>query len=186
MGDKSVKIVPDLATSWTQSNDGKTWTFKLRSGVKFHDGTPVDAAAVQFTFNRLFKLNQGAVGDFAAIDQVDAPDPLTVVFHLKTPFPSFLTSLTTLWGPGIVSPKTVHGAPGQGRSGPEVAARPRRRLRPLDGQAVDPQPEDRARSVPRLLEGLVRRSMSARWSISGPRPPARSAWAWSMATWISP
>ena len=106
-GAKSVKIVPDLATSWSSSPDGKTWTFKLRPGVTFHDGSSVNAKAVQFTFNRLFKLNQGAVGDFAAISSVDAPNPLTVVFHLKAPFPSFLTSLTSLWGPGIVSPKTV-------------------------------------------------------------------------------
>ena len=107
VGATKVTIVPDLATSWSSSADGKTWTFKLRPGVKFHDGSPVDAKAVQFTFNRLFKLQQGAVADFAEIGSVDAPDALTVVFHLKTAFPSFLTSLTSLWGPGIVSPKTV-------------------------------------------------------------------------------
>ncbi len=106
-GSKTVKIVPDLATSWSQSSDGKTWTFKLRSGVKFHDGSTVDAKAVQFTFQRLFKLDQGAVGDYSSIERVDAPNPTTVVFHLKAPFPSFLTSLTSLWGPGVVSPKSV-------------------------------------------------------------------------------
>ncbi len=106
-GDKTVKIVPDLATSWTESTDGKTWTFKLRPGVKFHDGNPVDAAAVKFTFDRIRTLQQGAVGDFLEIKSVDAPDPLTVVFHLSTPYSGFLPSLTTLWGPGIVSPKTV-------------------------------------------------------------------------------
>jgi peptide/nickel transport system substrate-binding protein len=52
----------------------------------------------------LFKLQQGAVADFAEIGSVDGPNALTVVFHLKTAFPSFLTSL---WGPGIASPKTV-------------------------------------------------------------------------------
>jgi peptide/nickel transport system substrate-binding protein len=106
-GDKTVKIVPDLATSWTESPDGKTWTFKLRSGVKFHDGNPVNAAAVKFTFDRILKLQLGSVGDFLEIKSVDAPDPSTVVFHLSTPFSGFLPSLTTLWGPGIVSPKTV-------------------------------------------------------------------------------
>jgi peptide/nickel transport system substrate-binding protein len=107
VGDKKVTVVPDLATSWKSSADGKTWTFKLRSGVKFHDGSAVDSKAVQFTFQRLFKLQTGAFADYTSIDRVDAPDPLTVVFHLKAPFPSFLTSLTSLWGPGIVSPKTV-------------------------------------------------------------------------------
>ncbi len=106
-GSKVVKIVPDLATSWKESADGKTWTFKLRSGVKFHDGSTVDAAAVKFSFDRLLKLQLGAVGDFLEIASVDAPDPSTVVFHLNTSYSGFLPSLTSLWGPGIVSPKTV-------------------------------------------------------------------------------
>jgi peptide/nickel transport system substrate-binding protein len=106
-GDKSVQVVGDLATSWQVSRDGKTWTFKLRPGVRFHDGSPVDARAVQFTFQRLLTIKQGAWLDFASIARVDAPAPLTVVFRLKSPFPSFHTSLTSLWGPGIVSPKTV-------------------------------------------------------------------------------
>lgn len=107
VGDKGATIVPDLATSWSASQDGKTWTFHLRPGVKFHDGSPVDAAAVKFTFDRLLTLNQNAVADFVEIGRVDAPEPLTVVFHLKTPFPSFFSSLSTLWGIGIVSPTTV-------------------------------------------------------------------------------
>lgn len=107
VGTKTVKIVPDLATSWKSSPDGKTWTFTLRSGVTFHDGTPVDAAAVKFSFDRLLKLNLGAVGDFLEISSVAAPNPSTVVFHLSHPFSGFLNSLTTLWGPDVVSPKTV-------------------------------------------------------------------------------
>src|SRR5881397_3810014 len=49
----STEIVPGLAESWTTSADGLTWTFKLRKGVRFHDGTPLDAAAVKFTFDRV-------------------------------------------------------------------------------------------------------------------------------------
>ncbi len=107
VGAKTVKIVPDLATSWSSSADGKTWTFHLRPGVTFHDGSPVNAEAVKFTFDRLLTLNQNAVADFIEIGKVDAPEPMTVVFHLKTPFPSFFTSLTSLWGTGIVSPTAV-------------------------------------------------------------------------------
>src|SRR5207253_3009595 len=60
-----------------------------------------------FTFKRLFTLNQGAEPDFTSIARVEAPEPPRVVFHLRAPFPSFLTSLTSLWGAGIVSPTTV-------------------------------------------------------------------------------
>src|SRR5882724_13283683 len=47
------EVVPGLAESWTTSSDGLAWTFKLRKGVRFHDGTPLDAAAVKFTFDRV-------------------------------------------------------------------------------------------------------------------------------------
>ncbi len=109
VGERTVTIVPDLATSWTHSPDGKTWTFTLRSGVTFHDGTPVDAAAVKITWDRLFKLDQGAASDWipAYVKDVQAPSPNTVVFHLKVAWSSFLSSLSSIWGTGIVSPKTV-------------------------------------------------------------------------------
>src|SRR5260370_12329908 len=48
----STEVTPGLAESWTTSPDGMVWTFKLRRGVRFHDGTPLDAAAVRFTFDR--------------------------------------------------------------------------------------------------------------------------------------
>jgi peptide/nickel transport system substrate-binding protein len=107
VGQKQVKIVPDLATSWSVSKDGKTWTFHLRPHVLFHDGSPVDAAAVKFSFDRLLKAGQGAAADFAEIASVQVVNPLTVQFHLQYPFSSFLSSLSCLWGPAIVSPKTV-------------------------------------------------------------------------------
>src|SRR2546422_1446615 len=110
VGEKKATLVPDLATSWNHSADGKVWTFHLRSGVKFHDGTPLDAAAVKFTFDRLRKLGvaiAGASGDFTEITKVEAVNPTTVRFILQYPFSSFLTSLTTTWGTGIVSPTEV-------------------------------------------------------------------------------
>jgi len=107
VGEHQVKIVPDLATSWSQSSDGKAWTFHLRPHVTFHDGSTVDAAAVKFSFDRLLKAGQGAAADFSEISSVEVVNPLTVRFHLQYPFTSFLPSLSTLWGPQIVSPKTV-------------------------------------------------------------------------------
>src|SRR5947207_537037 len=71
VGERQVKIVPDLALSWQQSRDGKTWTFHLRPHVKFHDGSTVDAAAVKFSFERFLKAGQGAAGAFAEISKID-------------------------------------------------------------------------------------------------------------------
>jgi peptide/nickel transport system substrate-binding protein len=51
--DDSTDVVPGLAESWQTSPDGLTWTFRLRRGVRFHDGTPLDAQAVKFTFDRV-------------------------------------------------------------------------------------------------------------------------------------
>ena len=50
----TTSLIPQLATSWKSSADGKTWTFNLRTGVKFHDGTPFNAKAVCFNFNRWY------------------------------------------------------------------------------------------------------------------------------------
>ena len=55
--DDSTDVVPGLAESWQVSSDGLAWTFKLRRGIRFHDGTPLDAAAVKFTFDRVIDPN---------------------------------------------------------------------------------------------------------------------------------
>jgi ABC-type transport system substrate-binding protein len=87
--------VPGLAASSTTSSDGLTWTFKLRPGLKFSDGTPLTSADVKATIDRAKadKAN-GYAGLFAPINSVDAPDPQTVVFHLTRPY----TSLPTVLG----------------------------------------------------------------------------------------
>jgi peptide/nickel transport system substrate-binding protein len=78
-------VQPDLAESWTVSSDGKTFTFKLRS-AKFHNGDPVTAADVKFTFDRILTVD-GSVAKslFADIDSVATPDDRTVVFNMKQP-----------------------------------------------------------------------------------------------------
>jgi peptide/nickel transport system substrate-binding protein len=77
--DKS--IIPNLASDWTISDDGLTYTFTLRSGVTFHDGSPFSSADVVYTFNRLKQIQSPALnllGEF----EISAPDEFTVVFTL--------------------------------------------------------------------------------------------------------
>ena len=79
--------VPKLALSWTNSDDYKTWTFKLRPGVTFHDGTPFNAQAVAWKYARHKdpKNKCGCAFLIQSIDSVEATDDLTVVFHMKEP-----------------------------------------------------------------------------------------------------
>lgn len=76
-----------LATRWQSSADAKTWSFTLRSGVRFHTGRTVDAAAVKASIERTRRLGQGAAHIWDAVDGITVKDPLTVVFNLKYPAP---------------------------------------------------------------------------------------------------
>ena len=78
---------PKLALSWTHSDDFKTWTFKLRPGVKFHDGTPFNAEAVKANFDRQKDpANKCRCAFYIAfIHDLQAPDELTVVYNLNDP-----------------------------------------------------------------------------------------------------
>src|SRR5574337_1706177 len=93
--DAKVKIHPDLATSWTQSKDGLTWTFKLRKGVKFHDGTPFNAEAVKYNFERFLGPEKPLKSSLHTpiIKSVEVVDEYTVRFNLKAPFAFFLNNL---------------------------------------------------------------------------------------------
>jgi peptide/nickel transport system substrate-binding protein len=114
----SAEIEPVLATSWTVSRDRKAYTFKVRPHVTFHDGTPLNAAAVVFSFERLLKLNKGPAALFAdKIDSITALDDMTVVFALKKPWAPFLASLAVSKGPLIVSPSAVKANDKNGDAG---------------------------------------------------------------------
>src|SRR3954465_12057889 len=87
---------PKLALSWTHSDDFKTWTFKLRPGVKFHDGTPFNAEAYKANFDRQKDPANKCRCAFyiAGIKDVQAPDELTLVYNLNDPsvnLPAILT-----------------------------------------------------------------------------------------------
>ncbi len=115
------EMVPVLASALpTVSADGKTYTFKLRTGIKFHDGSPFNAAAVKFNYDRWKNFPAGELRDadyyFGAVFggfgadsnlvSVDAPDDTTVVFTFKTPLSNFLIS-QTLQVFGIQSPTAL-------------------------------------------------------------------------------
>jgi peptide/nickel transport system substrate-binding protein len=78
---------PGLATSWTVADDGLSWTFKLREGVKFHDGTAFNADAVKYSLDRTMKLNLGAAYLLSPIKTIQVVDPSTVKFVLSEPAP---------------------------------------------------------------------------------------------------
>ncbi|HEV8357426.1 MAG TPA: ABC transporter substrate-binding protein [Gemmatimonadales bacterium] len=109
--DERLRPEPDLAESWTASPDGKTWTFALRRGVKWHDGVPFSAGDVRFTFERILDPRSGSLlwSDFSVIDRIETPDSLTVRFVLKTRFAAFLTLLG--YNAGIIPEHAFHGRP---------------------------------------------------------------------------
>jgi peptide/nickel transport system substrate-binding protein len=124
--DESTQIVPGLAESWTISKDGLQYTFKLRSGIKFHDGTPFTAEAVKFSIERQINAEHPAhkLGKypfanffFGNVKAVEALSDERVAFLLKEPRASFLAILTA-GAASIVSPTAVM------KSGPDYPLQP--------------------------------------------------------------
>jgi peptide/nickel transport system substrate-binding protein len=125
----TTELQPALATSWSVSTDGKTWTFNLRQGVKFHDGTPFDAAAVKFNVERwwdrnhphgyrnagkIYEIWQQMFGGFrgkpdSLLQEVKLVDALTIQFILKQPFAAFPNAIASGFY-GIASPTAIQKA----------------------------------------------------------------------------
>jgi peptide/nickel transport system substrate-binding protein len=101
------KIVGDVATEWKISPDGLTYTFTLREGIRFHDGSPLSAADVKASYDKIVSPPEGVRSirrnSFTAIKSIDAPDPRTVVFRLKFPSASLLENLASPWN--VIYPK---------------------------------------------------------------------------------
>lgn len=77
--------LPHLAESWNSSTDAMTWTFRLKDGVKFHDGTELNASAVKFSFERVLAINKGGAYMLYGVDSMDVVDRLTIRFLMKYP-----------------------------------------------------------------------------------------------------
>ena len=123
------ELIPGLATEWSASEDGRTWTFNLREGVKFHDGTDFNAEAVVFNVNRwwdpefeygyraeghLYEIWTDLFGGFkgdagSTLADVRAVDDLTVEFELVEPFAAFPAAIASSYF-GIASPTAIQEA----------------------------------------------------------------------------
>lgn len=102
-----LKFVPMLATAWSVSPDGKTWTFKLRQGVKFHDGEPFNAAAVKANLDRDRTMpTSNRKSELASVDHVDVVDDSTVRVVLKQPDAALIATLSDRAGM-MLAPKSI-------------------------------------------------------------------------------
>ena len=95
------KPVPDLAESWTMSKDGLTYTFKLRRGVKFHDGAEMTSKDVKASYDKIIfppaGMKSSRRASYQAVEAVEAPDPYTIRFRMKWPESSFLLNVASPW-----------------------------------------------------------------------------------------
>ena len=105
--DADLKMVPSLATKWTTSADQLTWTFTLREGVKFSDGSPLTSEDVVYSFERIIKEKLNNAYKFATVKSVTGPDPATVVVTLSAPTPNLLANLGGFKGVAIVEKSNV-------------------------------------------------------------------------------
>ena len=104
----NMEPVPQLATGWESTPDLKTWTFKLRSGVKFHDGTPFNSEAVKFSVMRIMDPEVASTrrSSYEMIEEIQTPDAQTAVFVLKSSQPD-MPALLGDRSAMIVSPTAV-------------------------------------------------------------------------------
>jgi len=97
---------PALATSWSVSDDGLIWTFKLREGVTFHDGSAFNADAAKASLERTLKMKKGAWYIWASVSSIEAPDTDTLIIKTKTPQPIDLIA-SSQYGAYIYSPEAA-------------------------------------------------------------------------------
>src|SRR5499426_4828839 len=100
-------VIGDVASEWKISPDGLTYTFKIRPGIRFHDGSPLTAADVKATYDKIITPPEAVrsvrKNAYVAVTGVEAPDASTVVFKLKFPSASLLENLASPWN--VIYPK---------------------------------------------------------------------------------
>ncbi len=105
-GKGSTEVEPQAAQSWSVSEDGMVWVFKIRKGIHFEDGSILNAEAVKFSFERTLKIGKGPADNISAIKSMRVVDTLTLEIILKNAYGPFLQTLATDAG-SIVNPKVM-------------------------------------------------------------------------------
>ncbi|WP_066897753.1 ABC transporter substrate-binding protein [Mycolicibacterium houstonense] len=114
--DENLQMRPALARSWETSPDQLVWTFHLRDGVRWHDGSPFTAEDVVYSYRRIIDEQLTNVDKFSAVSSVTAPDPATVRITVRQPTPNLLTNLGGFKGMAIVQRGNVESG--------QIATRP--------------------------------------------------------------
>ncbi len=100
-------VIGDVASEWKISPDALTYTFKIRPDIRFHDGSPLTAADVKASYDKILFPPEGVRSirkeHYSSVASVEAPDPGTVMFKLKFPSASLLTNLASPWN--VIFPK---------------------------------------------------------------------------------
>jgi peptide/nickel transport system substrate-binding protein len=105
--DEDLQMRPALAESWDVSPDQLTWTFHLRKGVTFHDGSPFTADDVVYSYRRIIDQQLSNAYRFNSVTAVTAPDPTTVTITVKAPTPNLLVNIGGYKGMAIVERRNV-------------------------------------------------------------------------------
>jgi peptide/nickel transport system substrate-binding protein len=105
----ALEVDPELAESWTVSPDSLKYTFKLRPGLKFADGSPLNAQAVKWSFDRMMKINKAGASNLRQLKATEAPDATTVEMTLSEPYAYFLPTLGT-YSCSVINPKAAEQA----------------------------------------------------------------------------
>ncbi|MFC7548083.1 ABC transporter substrate-binding protein [Plantactinospora sp. GCM10030261] len=105
--DANLEMKPSLATKWTTSDDQLTWTFTLRDGLTFSDGSPLTSKDVKYSYDRIINEKLNNAYKFGTVKSVTAPDPATVVVELSAPTPNLLANLGGFKGVAIVQQANV-------------------------------------------------------------------------------